>query len=123
MRGGQAMSRWLMEDSEDGKWTRMEIDGDIKTRRFGDDVTNQKENYGGIGIVGRATRYTKKPIELRIENDRGKFEERGKEAELEDMAICFVDRKKRQRYDTERGGSDNTWIIESLPDVSGFERG
>ncbi|KAA3469218.1 hypothetical protein EPI10_015027 [Gossypium australe] len=86
----------------------MEINGENKIRRFGDDATNQKENYGGTGIVGRATRYTKKPIELRIENDMGKFEEMGEESELEDMAMNFVDEKKRQRYNTERGGSNNS---------------
>ncbi|KAK5770803.1 hypothetical protein PVK06_046958 [Gossypium arboreum] len=69
------MSRWLREDSDDGKWTRMEIDGENKTRRFGDDVTNQKENYGGMEMVRKATRYTRKSIELRIENNTGKFEE------------------------------------------------
>ncbi|KAA3471267.1 Endonuclease/exonuclease/phosphatase [Gossypium australe] len=102
------MSRWLKEDSEDGKWTKMEIDRENKTRRFGDDVTNQKENYGGTRIVGRAMRYTKKPIELRIENNTGKFKERGEEAELEDMAMDFMDGKKRQRYNTEGGGFDNS---------------
>ncbi|XP_017628855.1 uncharacterized protein At4g02000-like [Gossypium arboreum] len=40
MRGGQVVSRWLRDDTNEGRWTRMELEGEPRTRRFEDDVTN-----------------------------------------------------------------------------------
>ncbi|KAA3465053.1 hypothetical protein EPI10_000258 [Gossypium australe] len=52
-------------------------------------------------------RYSRKPIELKMENNMGKYEGRGEEANSEDIFIEFVDGKKRQRYNIEGDGSDN----------------
>ncbi|MBA0755351.1 hypothetical protein Gogos_022157 [Gossypium gossypioides] len=48
----------------------------------------------------------RKPMDLRIEDNMGQFEGRGDEAELENMLVKFVDRKKRKRFNLEVGGSD-----------------
>ncbi|PPR99443.1 hypothetical protein GOBAR_AA21229 [Gossypium barbadense] len=40
MRGRQVVSRWLRDDTNEGRWTRMELEGEPRTRRFEDDVTN-----------------------------------------------------------------------------------
>ncbi|PPR92145.1 hypothetical protein GOBAR_AA28527 [Gossypium barbadense] len=73
-RGGQLTSKWLREESENEKWENIDIDGENTARRFGVDVTNQREHKGGTGFVGRFMRYIKKPTELRIEGNMGKFE-------------------------------------------------
>ncbi|MFQ6623648.1 hypothetical protein Gotur_003349, partial [Gossypium turneri] len=46
-------------------------------------------------------------MDLRIEDNMGQIEGRRDETELEDMPVEFVERKKRQRFNIEVGGSDN----------------
>ncbi|KAK5810922.1 hypothetical protein PVK06_026239 [Gossypium arboreum] len=64
----------------------MDIDGEKTVRRFGGDVTNQKENIGDTGLQGSSMRYSRKPAEWRIENNRGKFEGGGRK---QIWKICF----------------------------------
>ncbi|PPR80422.1 hypothetical protein GOBAR_AA40292 [Gossypium barbadense] len=85
-RGGQVVTKWLREEIDNEKWARVDIDGK-KT--------------------GSSLRYSIKPAEWRIENNRGKFEGGGKETNLEDMSLEVVDGKKRQRYNIEKERSDN----------------
>ncbi|MFQ6623647.1 hypothetical protein Gotur_003348 [Gossypium turneri] len=52
-------------------------------------------------------RYTRKHMDLKIEDNIGQIEGMRDKAELEDMPVEFVDGKKRQRFNLEVGGSDN----------------
>lgn len=52
-------------------------------------------------------RYTRKPMDLRIEYNMGQIEGRRDEVELKDMPVKFVDWNKRKRFNLEVGGPDN----------------
>lgn len=55
-RRGQAVSNWLREENEAEKWVRMDIDGEIRERVFGVDVTNRsiyKKEMGSLGHFNR----------------------------------------------------------------------
>lgn len=71
------VNRWLRDDTDEGRWTRMELEGEPRTRRFRDDVINQKDNLEGLGVERRARRYTNKSIEWRRDDEMGMLEERG----------------------------------------------
>ncbi|KAK5824560.1 hypothetical protein PVK06_019340 [Gossypium arboreum] len=69
------------------------------------------ENFCPIRLTlkRRARRYTKKLIEWRRDDEMGMLKERGVDAKLEDMAIDYMDGKKRQRHNTEGSSTDISW--------------
>ncbi|MBA0879067.1 hypothetical protein Goshw_005831, partial [Gossypium schwendimanii] len=100
-RGGQAVSKWLREDTENEKWNDMEIDGERRLRRSDEEGINRTELTEERGALGRITR------QIRIIKERDRInlrnlEEKDFEEEMEDLPVELVDGKKRQRINPEK---------------------
>ncbi|KAK5817476.1 hypothetical protein PVK06_022400 [Gossypium arboreum] len=106
-RGGQLKSKWLREKPEYDRWLSMEIDGEKRERKFGENITNIGERRSGLGIVGRFIRQNRNMLDARDHGMLRQLEENEDGFEIEEISVEFIDGKKRQRINLETGNSKN----------------
>ncbi|KAA3472470.1 hypothetical protein EPI10_022948 [Gossypium australe] len=111
-KGGQLVSKWLREEPYSDKRTEMEIDGEKWGRKFGVDVTNNSEFYRGAKSLSQFTRQIRKILFTGENANLKQLEVRGTSEEIEDIPVEFVDEKKRQRHNSERGTSGDQEVFQ-----------
>ncbi|PPR90441.1 hypothetical protein GOBAR_AA30241 [Gossypium barbadense] len=85
----------------------MEIDGEKRERKFGENITNIGERRSGLGIVGRFIRQNRNMLDARDHGMLRQLEENEDGFEIEEISVEFIDVKKRQRINLETGNSKN----------------